>query len=265
VAQHYIWQLVIDDGVLPAPPPPGDHTAAIDLGEIHPAAVTDGKETVIFTCRALRSNQQYTAKRVAELKATQDRTHKGARRWQRLHRRTTRFRAQQRRRARELEHKVSRAVVHWAKERAVATLVIGDVRDVADGKRLHTKAQQKIGVWSHGRQRQYLTDKAAAAGITVILVNEAYTSQTCPGTLQDGTACLQCSTPKGRRFRCPACGFTAQRDALGAANILSQYSAGEPGHVLPHPPTYRSPFWKPRGGKRRPSDAGHMAQAPTGR
>jgi hypothetical protein len=57
-AQHYQWHLVIDDGVPPAPAPPGDQTAAVDLGEIPPAAVTDGNETVIVTCRALRSNQQ---------------------------------------------------------------------------------------------------------------------------------------------------------------------------------------------------------------
>jgi putative transposase len=225
-AQHYQWQLVVDDGVPPAPAPPGDHTAAIDLGEIHPAAVTYGTETIIFTCRALRSNQQYTAKRVGELKAKQAREHKGSRRWRRLHRRTTRFRAKQRRRARDLEHKVSRAVVDWATERHVATLVIGDVRDVANGKRLSAKSQQKIGVWSHGRQRAYITYKAEAAGITVTLVDEAYTSQTCPGTMPDGTACLHCYKPKGRVYRCPACGFTAHRDGVGAANLLSQHYTG---------------------------------------
>src|SRR5215469_9140316 len=118
---------------------------------------------------------------------------------------------------RKLHDKVSRAVVDWATERQVHTLVIGDVRDVADGKRLHRKAQQKIGVWSHGRQRQYITYKAEAAGITVMLVDEAYTSQTCPGTLPDGTACLHCYKPKGRVYRCPACGCTAHRDGLGGS------------------------------------------------
>jgi putative transposase len=235
------------------------------LGEIHPAALTDGKETVIITCRALRANAQYTAKRVSELRAKQDRKRKGSRRWKRLQRRKVRFLAQQKRRARDMEHKVSRAVVTWAKERQVHSLVIGDVRDVADGKRHHTKSQQKIGVWSHGRQRAYMTYKAEAAGIAVTDVSEAYTSQTCPGTLPDGTACLQCHKPKGRRFRCPACGFTAHRDGLGAANLLSQHYTGEPGHVLPARETYRYPVWNPRGGKRSPLDTRELAQGPTGR
>ena len=141
------------------------------------------------------------------LRAKQARKRKGSRRWRRLQRRKSRFLAKQKRRARDMEHKISRAVVNWAKERQVRTLVIGDVRDVADGKRLNTKSQQKIGLWSHGRQRQYITDKAKAAGMAVTLVEEAYTSQTCPGTLPDGTGCLQCYKPKGRVYRCPACGF----------------------------------------------------------
>jgi putative transposase len=232
-ARHYTWHLVVEDGVEPAPPPPEDNTAAVDLGEIHPAALTDGKEAVISTCRALRANAQYSAKRLAQLRSKQDRKRKGSRRWERLQRRKTRFLAQQRRRARDMEHKASRAVVTWAKARGVSTLVMGDVRDVANGKRLNRKSQQKVGLWSHGRQRAYITYKAAAAGIAVTLCPEAYTSQTCPGTLPDGTTCLQCHKPTGRRFRCPACGFTAHRDVLGAANILSQHSKGEPGHVLP--------------------------------
>ena len=49
-----------------------------------------------------------------------------------------------------------------------------------------------------GRTAGHRTYKAEAAGITVTPVNEAYTSQTCPGTLPDGTACLHCSKPTGR-------------------------------------------------------------------
>jgi putative transposase len=251
VARQYGWHLVVEDGQRPEPMP-GTHTAAVDLGEIHPAALTDGKESVIITCRALRANAQYTAKRLSEIRAKQDRKHKGSRAWKRLQWRKSRVLAQQKRRARDMEHKASHAVVQWAKERGVSTLVIGDVRDVADGKRLNTTSQQKIGLWSHGRQRQYITYKAEAAGITVTLCPEAYTSQTCP-------QCQQCHKPKGRVYRCPACGFTAHRDAVGAANLLSQHYTGEPGHVLPPVPKYRYPFW----GKRSRLDTAELAQGPT--
>jgi putative transposase len=257
-AQHYSWHVVVEDGVQAAPAP-GTKTAAVDLGEIHPAALTDGRETVIISCRALRANAQFTTKRLAAIRAKQDRKHQGSCSWKRLQCRKSRFLAKQRRRARDLEHKISRAVVTWATGRAVGTLVIGDVRDVADGKRMHTKSQQKMGLWSHGRQRRYITYKAEAAGITVGLVEEAYTSQTCPGTLPDGTGCLHCYKPKGRVYRCPACGCTAHRDAVGCANLLSQHFTGEPGHVLPPKEKYRYPFV----GKRSRLDTADLARIPT--
>ena len=65
---------------------------------------------------------------------------------------------------RDLEHKISRAVVDWSVIHQVGTLAIGDVRDVADGKRLNRKSQQKVSNWSHGMIRQYIAYKAEAEG-----------------------------------------------------------------------------------------------------
>src|SRR5258707_3192815 len=81
-AQHYSWHVVVEDGVHPLPAP-GTSTVAVDLGEIHPAALTDGKQTGIISCRALRANQQYTAKRLAAIRAKQNRKHKGSGPWKR--------------------------------------------------------------------------------------------------------------------------------------------------------------------------------------
>jgi putative transposase len=115
-AQHYTWHLVIEHGKQPAKPP-GTKTVAVDLGEIHPAAATDGEATVVFTTRELRARRQDMAKRLATLQAKQARLKKGSRRWKRLQRCKTRFRAKQRRRIRDIEHKVGRAVVNFAVER----------------------------------------------------------------------------------------------------------------------------------------------------
>ena len=79
-------------------------------------------------------------------------------------------------------------------------------------------------------------------------------SQTCP-------RCMRRYKPKGRTYRCPACGFVTHRDAVGCANILSKHYTGEPGHVLPAQEKYCYPFW----GKRSRLDAAEMAWVPTGR
>jgi putative transposase len=108
-------------------------------------------------------------------------------------------------------------VVQWAVERQAGTLVISDIHDVADGKRLPAAQQQKISTWAPGRMRGYLTYKAEGAGITVPpVVKDAFTSQTCP---QGG----HWHKPKGRTYNCAACGFGSHRDIVGAANMLARY------------------------------------------
>jgi putative transposase len=266
-ANRYEWHIVVEDGQELAPAP-GERVAAVDLGEIHPASITDGEEAVVITNRALRANSQYTAKRLAEFQHKQAAKVKGSRAWWRLQQRKNRFLAKQRRRRRDMEHKASRAVVDWAVEREVGTLPIGDVQDVADGKRMHAKSQQKIGLWAHGRMRRYITYKAQAAGIEVPdLVDETYSSQTCP-------QCGRRHKPTGRVYRCPACGFVAHRDVVGSVNILSRYLHGDVGHIIP-PSTvkYRQPFGRASEietkwpfvleseGKRSPSDTGQVAIA----
>lgn len=52
VACRYTWHLVVDDGVVPVSTT-ATGVAGVDLGEIHPAALTDGTEATIIACRAL--------------------------------------------------------------------------------------------------------------------------------------------------------------------------------------------------------------------
>lgn len=260
-ARHYRWHVTLEDGA-ERPPSPGRNIVAVDLGEIHPAALTDladGHEAVVITARRLRATHQYTAKRLAEIQAKQARKQKGSSRWKRLQRRKSRFLAEQKRRTRDLEHKVSRAVVDYAVERQAGILAIGDVRDVADGKRLRKTEQQKIALWSHGKTRQYITYKAQAEGIAVELIDEHDTSKTCP-------RCGHQYKPRGRVYRCPKCGLVAHRDVVGSVNILSRKVHGELAKLLPPPllaTMYRYPAWvarQSRQGKRSPLDTGQVAR-----
>jgi putative transposase len=182
VAKLYEWHVVYEDHVMPDFEQPGMFIAAGDMGEIHPITVTDGEETVVVSCRQLRAENQRTNKTLASIQKRQARLIKGSRKWWRLERRKRRFLEEQKYRKRDLQHKISREVVDWCRERRILILAIGDVRNIADGKRLHKKSQQKISNWSHGKLRRFIAYKAQAAGITVIdEVNEAYTSQTCVG------------------------------------------------------------------------------------
>lgn len=230
----YEWHIVLSDGIEPLAAQ-GERVLAVDMGEIHPAVVADHEQALVVSCRALRACKQYGAKRRAELAGQRDTKKKGSRRRKRIQKRMNRFKAQQERRQRDMLHKVSRAVVDHAVERKAGKIVIGDVRNIADGVDLGKRINQKISGWEHGKLRQYITYKAAQVGIEVVLQDERYTSQTCP-------VCGQRKKPRGRIYRCSACGGVFHRDVVGAVNILSAHLNGEPGHIAPPVPKYRRPF-----------------------
>jgi putative transposase len=250
---HYEWHIAVEDGKQPEAEPPGDGVAAVDPGEIHPLALTDGEETLIVTARELRAIKHRRNKKLAEIQRKQAAKIKGSRAWRRLQRSKNRLLARTRRQMRDIEHKVSRAGAEWVRQRGVQQVAYGDVRDVADGKRLNRVSQQKVSQWTHGRLRAYFTYKVAAYGVEVISQNEAYTSRTCPNP-----ECSHEHKPRGRNFVCPACGLRAHREAVGAANILSLHLHGEMGHIQPTQPKYRQPFRKGRP-RRIPPDTGQVA------
>jgi putative transposase len=252
-ARRYTWHLVVENGKTPKIAG-GASTVAVDLGEIHPAAATDGQTAMVVSCRELRAKRQYTAKRMAYPQSRQSRYSKKSRRWWKVQKVKNRFRAKQPRRLRDMEHKISRAVVNYATRARAGTLAIGDVRDIADAPDKGAQQNQKLSTWRHGRLRAYLTYKAEAEGMAVVLVNERHTSQTCPNPI-----CNHRHKPAGRIYRCPACGFQAHRDVVGAVNILSRQTYGDVGKIRPPPTTmYRHPV---RPGKRSGLDTGQPAMA----
>ena len=250
---HYEFHVGIEDGRAGATEPPGNGVAAVDPGEIHPLALTDGEETLIITARELRAIKQWRNKKLAEITRKQAAKVKGSRAWWRLQRAKNRLLAKTHRQIRDIEHKVSREGAEWVQERGVGRVAFGDVRDVADGKRLHRKSQQKISQWTHGKTRVYFTYKVGEYGVAVALQDEAHTTRTCPG-------CGHEHKPRGRNYVCPVCGLRAHRDAVGAANILSLHLHGEMGRVQPTEPKYRQPFRKGRP-RRSPPDTGQVAAA----
>jgi putative transposase len=143
--------------------------------------------------------------------------------------------ARNNRQRRDIEHKVTRAISSHARAEGAKRLVVGDIRDIANGKRLNRNAQQKVSGWSHGRQIAFLVYKLAAEGIALSRQSEAYSSKTCP-------ACGHHNKPKGRNYRCAGCGFVGHRDAVGAINQESQALHGAFGHVRLGSVKYRRAF-----------------------
>jgi putative transposase len=234
VARRYTWHIVHENGKAPGPAP-GSNVVSVDLGEVHPAVVGDEHEATIITCRQRRAESQGHARRLANINRAIARKVQGSKRRRRLVQARDRMKAKHDRVMRDMEHKISRAIVAVAVEREAGTIVIGDVRGAADGVDLGKATNQKVSQWDHGQVRRYVAYKAEAEGMVVRREDEAYTSQTC-------LSCSRRHKPKGRRYRCPACGLQAHRDVVGQVNILSRFQHGEPGKIpAPAVVKYRIP------------------------
>jgi putative transposase len=252
-SRQYDWHLVVEDGVEPNQPT-GNQTLAIDLGEIHPMAVANEHgHVLIVTARQLRSLHRYRNKRLAVLSRKQAAKVKRSRSWKRLQKRKNRFLAQNERQRRDIEHKITRTVTNHAVAEKAGQVVVGDIREIAKGKRLNRPSQQKISNWSRGHQEEYLEYKLAAEGIALERQSEAYSSQTCP-------QCHALHKPRGRKYLCPQCGFVAPRDAVGACNHASRILFGRYGGVIPTVTKYLRCF-NNRSSRR---DTAHVARADTG-
>jgi len=201
--------------------PLGDGVAAIDQGELRTATVYDGEKATIYSGRLAKSKSRYRAKVIARLDAKIARTQRGngkqpsSRRRKKLicaKRRITRRVDNQ---IRDIQHKQSSHLVSTLYNQGVQTVVVGDIRDIRESMQYGPKANQPLHNWSFGKFRQMITYKAERLGMQVTLMDEAYTSQTCP-------ACTNRKKSSGRLYTCK-CGFVCDRDAVGSMNIRAKY------------------------------------------
>jgi putative transposase len=225
-------------------PHPQQTVIGVDLGVNTLIAATDGMKDFLVSGRGVKAVIQWRNKTLADIQQAQSSKTKGSRRWKRLQRRKYRMLDKTKRQVRDATHKATHAI---AAAFSGATCYVGEPFNDAAQRTRRVQAQQVSAVCTRKliQQLDYKT-----AGATVI--NEAYTSQTCP-------VCGERS--KSRRiYHCQHCGATGPRDAVGAVNILSlgQHGVMLPGRPLPQQVKYLRPW--PR--SRRPprsSSGGHPA------
>jgi len=189
----------------------GQDTAGIDLGEIHIAAVATGNGVIIANGRELRSKRRYQNKVKAHFSRKMDKRKKGSRRWKRLNKAKKKTLTKLNNQIRDILHKQTTKVVEAMKKDGVSTVGIGDLRDIRQNVDYGKKANQKIHQMPVGKVREMITYKAQRIGMAVRIVDESFTSQTCP-------KCGCRHKPSDRNYQCP-CGFQYHRDGVGAVNI----------------------------------------------
>jgi putative transposase len=224
---------------------PQETIIGVDLGVNTLIAATDGQKVILISGRAAKATVQYRNKQLAHFQQALLHKEKGSRRHKRLQRRKYALLGKTARRIRDLCHKATRQV---AEAFPNATCYVGEP---------FNDAAQRIGRVQAQSVSQACTRKIIGQlhykTVGAIILNEAYSSQTCP-------VCGERS--KSRRiYRCPSCGAIGPRDAVGAVNILSLGVHGVmlPGRTLPQQVKYLRPWSRPRS-QGRSSSGGHPAR-----
>ncbi len=187
----------------------------VDIGEIHPMASYDGVDTMIFNGRYIRSLYRLRNKVIAAFGKKIDRCKRHSRRWWSLVKRKWNRIRQIDNQIRDGLHKHTTKFVQMCEDNNIGTIVIGDLTGIRENIDYGKRTNQKLHQWAFGKITQLISYKAKALGMKVEVIDEAYTSQTCP-------KCGNRKKPTNRNYTCK-CGFEYHRDGVGAINIRQKY------------------------------------------
>lgn len=191
---------------LPTPPPlDTDGVIGVDMGIAQIAVSDDGEahtgEAVMQVRKRVREHRRH-------LQARQTRS--AFKRLQKTARCQSRF-------VRDTNHRISKHLVSKAvqERKALAIETLVGIRDRANGSR---HLRWLLGNWAFAQLGAFLSYKAEAAGIRLVSVDPAYTSQTCH-------ACGHCERANRKsqsEFSCLNCGLTLNADENAAKNIKAR-------------------------------------------
>ena len=115
-------------------------------------------------------------------------------------------------RIKDINHKVSRTIVDYAKEHRSA-IVLESLRDIS--KKGKAKRYVQKSQWSFYQLEMFLKYKAALLGVPVYYISPRYTSRIC-------SRCGSLNLPDGKHYECMSCGHFDHRDVNAAFNISAQ-------------------------------------------
>lgn len=178
-----------------------DDWVGVDLGIVNIAYTSDGDNWSGGAITHHRKKNAYV-RRTAQSRGT-----KSAKRL--LKRRSRR----EERYATDTNHRISKTIVAEA-ERTGRGIALEDLTGIRERARHRKPQRATFHSWSFAQLGGFLAYKAAAAGVPLVHVDPAFTSQDCH----------QCrhrdkKNRTGEKFACTSCGFVDHADHNGSANI----------------------------------------------
>ncbi|BAD85039.1 probable transposase [Thermococcus kodakarensis KOD1] len=192
--------------------PLGNLSAGIDLGVNNLMAVyVENGESFLVNGRPLKSIDFYWQKRIAEYQSKLNKS--GAKKSKKLSRMHQKAKLQ----AKHYINTMVRQTVEKLYHLGVSRIIVGYPKGIARNSDRGRKQNYLLShVWRFNTVIKRLKEVAEEYGIQVLVVNEAFTSKTCPvcGKPHDGARFVR------GLFKCPATGLIFNADLVGAFNIL---------------------------------------------
>ena len=118
----------------------------------------------------------------------------------------------------DINHCISKQIVRKAKDTCSA-IALENLKGIRQTSTVRRKDHYKHNSWSFFQLKQFIEYKAELAGVTIIGVNPAYTSQRC-------FACgeIRKANRQGPKYKCK-CGYENNSDVNGALNIAVKGAA----------------------------------------
>lgn len=104
------------------------------------------------------------------------------------------------------DHKISRGIVNYAKEKNVSVIRLEKLTNIRNTASTSRKNAKNLHSWSFYRLAQFIEYKASLEGIKVEYVNPKNTSKICP-------KCKILNRARDRKYGC-CCGFQTHRDRV---------------------------------------------------
>ncbi|MGY2838277.1 RNA-guided endonuclease InsQ/TnpB family protein [Thermostichus sp. MS-CIW-41] len=212
----------------PCPPQRTDRVLGVDLGRTDIAHTSEGDNWNGQQLNRIRDH--YSKLRAALQRKASKGTRSSRRRCrqllQRLSGKERRFQSRQRCVAKTwVNHRISKAIVSRAKatNSALALEDLTGIRERINQQPRSKTERRRVNSWAFYQLRQFLEYKALRAGVALILVPPAYTSQTCHRCLHIHPDPAQ-SYRSGKQFKCGHCGWEGDAD-LNGANVIALLGA----------------------------------------
>jgi IS605 OrfB family transposase len=186
-----------------------DGFLGVDLGIANIATTSDGFRHSGKALNAVRHRRRELRRRLQA-----KRTKSAKRLLKRRRRKEARFAA-------NTNHVIAKQIVTEA-ERTGNGIALEDLRGIRDRVRLRKPQRVTLHSWSFHQLGGFLGYKAARAGVAIIYVDPAYTSQQCSSCGHVDRK----NRPDQASFSCTSCGFAEHADVNAARNIASRGVAG---------------------------------------